>query len=131
MEFIFRQEPSSSSTVSPCSSEDEFLCHSTGTCLPLSRRCDPAVCQDNFADCSDSPDATLFNAGGEQSQCPSNMFRCRDGQCVPSEVHCDFTSQIICGVNEFDCQLDGRCIHESLRCDGYYDCDSYLDEINC
>ena len=24
-------------------------------------------------------------------------------------------SKVICGVNEFECQIDGRCIHESLR----------------
>ena len=29
------------------------------------------------------------------------MFRCRDGQCVPSEVHCDFTSQSKCEVLSF------------------------------
>ncbi len=60
MEIVFRHEPSSSSTASPCPSEDEFLCHSTGTCLPLARRCDRTLCQDNFADCS-SPETMLFD----------------------------------------------------------------------
>lgn len=109
------------------------------------------------------------------------MFRCRDGQCVEEKMRCDFNKDcfdgsdefdcqskiiqslasnpcnaslsiaVICGVHEFECLVDGRCIPESLRsvhytlvmffsnpsiqltlrCDGFYDCYDFSDEQYC
>ncbi|CAG2108665.1 unnamed protein product [Medioppia subpectinata] len=37
----------------------------------------------------------------------------------------------LCSVHEFECEVDGKCISGSLRCDSYYDCSDYSDEQNC
>lgn len=77
LEFIFGHDPSvSSSTSSPCSSEDEFLCHASGECLPLSRRCDRSACEDDFADCPSNGfnSHAVFSGGGKNLFSFVNIF---------------------------------------------------------
>ncbi|KAK6617378.1 hypothetical protein RUM43_014387 [Polyplax serrata] len=73
------------------------------------------------------------------SQCTSDEFKCRSGQCIEHFRRCDHYKDCPDGDDEYDCTCnqdeftcgDGSCIDVRRKCDGHPDCYDYSDESDC
>ncbi|KAH3827236.1 hypothetical protein DPMN_129166 [Dreissena polymorpha] len=84
------------------------------------------------------------------TECTSQQYRCRSGECIPGEFRCDNQfdcadgsdeedgcvnsgSSQECKEKEFRCRNSGQCIAQDLVCDSVDDCGDNSDEevIDC
>ncbi|XP_068154728.1 basement membrane-specific heparan sulfate proteoglycan core protein [Drosophila tropicalis] len=131
-------------------SEEEFKCDYR--CLNLNYRCN------GHLDCEDQTDEAGCPPTEEQEPnpkpeppvdnwignvCQSNEFRCRNGECISLDKHCDNVSDCsegedenedcaaACSAMEYQCRDGTRCISSSQQCDGHPDCSDGDDEEHC
>ncbi|KAL5291451.1 Vgr family protein [Megaselia abdita] len=125
---------------------NSFKCH-LGKCIPKSLECDDHDdCGDNSdeKDCDKSGKRKIicgedeFDIYGEPTkfQCPSDPTICLDmksrcnktAECPKGE---DEQGCSGCGINEFQCVKDKKCIADMFECDGQPDCEDASDEKDC
>ncbi|KAL8173660.1 UNVERIFIED_CONTAM: Sortilin- receptor, partial [Gekko kuhli] len=114
-----------------CDVETQFRCHGSGTCVPLSYKCD---LED---DCGDNSDENHCEA----HQCRNDEFSCTSGMCIRLSWKCDgdndcrdwsdetncTTVYHTCEASSFQCH-NGHCIPQRWVCDGDADCQDGSDE---
>ncbi|XP_064597498.1 very low-density lipoprotein receptor-like [Liolophura sinensis] len=108
--------------------DDQFSCHTTNLCLPMSKRCDTV---NNCGDFSDEMDCECTDK--------QYYFQCNYGNCIKAYMQCDNNTDCPDGSDEVNCVCprgqaqcpDGKCIMSEWLCDGDWDCRDGWDEDNC
>ncbi|XP_033636923.1 low-density lipoprotein receptor-related protein 1-like [Asterias rubens] len=121
-----------------CESDIEFMCETSGLCLPVDWRCDGQY------DCLDESDER--NCDGYYRSCDEETeFRCSRTSCIPKGWQCDgeedcvdgtdedtaTCSDLSCDSTQFQCGSSKSCISSAWQCDGTEDCEDGSDETNC
>ncbi|KAH7723788.1 low-density lipoprotein receptor-related protein 1 [Aphelenchoides avenae] len=120
----------SGSAESTCAA-DEFVCSSTGRCIPYEETCD------GVAECPYGEDEFIEYC--VDRQCREGYFSCGNGICIAASKRCNkvndcgnFEDELDCECNttEFRCK-NGMCIAPDKRCNFEKDCSDATDEMGC
>uniref|UniRef100_A0A914CDN1 EGF-like domain-containing protein n=1 Tax=Acrobeloides nanus TaxID=290746 RepID=A0A914CDN1_9BILA len=112
-------------------SDDQFMCTSTGRCIPYEETCD------GVAECPNGEDEFLEYCA--ERVCRKDYFSCGNGVCIPKSKRCDKNNDCRnhqdelnceCAEHEFKCK-NGMCISNAKRCDNRKDCSDASDEMGC
>ncbi|CAD6208044.1 GSCOCG00010318001-RA-CDS [Cotesia congregata] len=117
-----------------CVGNKKIQCPESGICISEQWLCD------GDDDCGDFSDESHC---GDQKNCTTDQFECRNGLCIPGSWKCDgendcrdFSDEENCGgkrkckEDEYTCP-EGWCIPRRYVCDGDADCDDGSDESKC